>query len=155
MPANTFLVRGWSRADLRSVYWFWGHLIWVPKFKNGKKRKAKILHKNKKLQSLTFFSKLKTHFQNWFNTVRRTSDSGKVFLEYLKVQILKILLLAANHGGTSSWPSTWHGFTNAQITALDQPLMVISDVQSPLKCHCRVPFIKKVKSQKQPLRSFL
>ena len=67
-----------------------------------------------------------THFQSWLNTVRRTSDSAKAFLEYLKVQILRILSLTANHGGTSGWPSIWHGSTDAQIRALDQPLLSIS-----------------------------
>ena len=41
--------KGWSRADLRLVYRFWGHLIWSPKFKKGRKIKHKVLHKNKKL----------------------------------------------------------------------------------------------------------
>ena len=54
--------RGLSRADLRSVYRFWGHLIWVPKFKKGKKRKATFLHKNKKQQSATLFNKLTLTF---------------------------------------------------------------------------------------------
>ena len=59
------------------------------------------------------------HFQIWFNTVRRTSDLRKVFLEHLEVQILPF---GTNHGGVSGWPSTSHNSTNAQIRTLDQPL---------------------------------
>ena len=39
--------RGWSRADLRLVYRFWGHLIWVPKFKKVKKEKLTFCRKIK------------------------------------------------------------------------------------------------------------
>ena len=50
---------GWSRADLRSVHRSWEHLIWAPKkHKKGRKRKANLLHKNKKLSYVTLFSKL-------------------------------------------------------------------------------------------------
>ena len=106
--------RGWSRADLRLVYRFWGHLIWAPKFMEGRKRKTKVLQRNRKLSPVNLFSKLnieseninavnKTtyhstlillyfrHFQSSFNTVRRTSDSAKAFFEHLEAQILKIL----------------------------------------------------------------
>ena len=41
-------VMGWSRADLKSAYWFWGHLIWASKFRKGRKRKTNFVHKNKK-----------------------------------------------------------------------------------------------------------
>ena len=64
------------------------------------------------------------HFQSWFNTVKRTSDFSKTSLEHLQVQILKILPLSTKHGGGSIWPSTWHNSTNAQIRALDQPLII-------------------------------
>ena len=74
------------------------------------------------------------HFQIWFNTVRRTSDLRKVFLEHLEVQILPF---GTNHGGVSGWPSTSHNSTNAQIRTLDQPLpspQVTQFLEGP-KCH--------------------
>ena len=74
------------------------------------------------------------HFQIWFNTVRRTSDLRKVFLEHLEVQILPF---GTNHGGFLCWPSTSHNSTNAQIRTLDQPLpspQVTQFLEGP-KCH--------------------
>ena len=62
-----------------------------------------------------------THFQSWFNAVRRKSDSTEAFLEHLEVQIFKILMLGANHGDPLGWPSTWHNSTDPHIRALDQP----------------------------------
>ena len=52
-------IRGSSTATLRSVYQFWRNLIWLHKFKKGRKRKANVLHKNKKLPSVTLLSKLR------------------------------------------------------------------------------------------------
>ena len=49
---------GLSRVCLRSVDWFWGHLIWASKFKKGRKRETNVLYRNKKLPSITLFSKL-------------------------------------------------------------------------------------------------
>ena len=43
--------------DFRSAYRFCGHLIWVPKFKKGRKIKIYVLHTNKKLLYATLFSK--------------------------------------------------------------------------------------------------
>ena len=45
---NTKGVRVWSRGILRSIYRFWEHLIWMPKFKKGRKRKTNISIKNEK-----------------------------------------------------------------------------------------------------------
>ena len=87
----------------------------------GRKRKTKVLQRNRRLSPVNLFSKLnieseninavnKTtyrstlillyfrHFQSSFNTVRRTSDSAKAFFEHLEAQILKILPLGTNHG---------------------------------------------------------
>ena len=61
------------------------------------------------------------HFQIWFNTVRRTDDLRKAFLEHLEVQILPF---GTSHGGASGWPSTSHNSTDAQIRTLHQPLYV-------------------------------
>ena len=108
--------KGWSRADLRLVYRFWGHLIWSPKFKKGRKIKHKVLYKNKKLPSVT------TQFQSWFNTVMRMNDSKKTFSEHLEALILEIFTLCANHGGASGWPLTCYNFIIAQIRAPDQSL---------------------------------
>ena len=108
--------KGWSRADLRSAYRFWGHLIWSLKFKRGRKIKHTVLHKNNKLPFVT------TQFQNWVNTVMRTNDSKKTFSEHLEALILEIFTLCANHRGASGWPLTCYNFTIAQIRALDQSL---------------------------------
>ena len=43
------------------------------KFNKGKKRKTKVLHKNKKLQSVTLFSKLNVKSEH-INTVNRTKN---------------------------------------------------------------------------------
>ena len=115
---NCKSTRGWSRADLRLVYRFWGHLIWASKFKKARKRKINVLHKNEKLPSVTLCIKLSIkweliiavnrtknyhstlifwcfcHFQSWFNTVQLEQVTQQVFLEHLEVQILKILPLA-------------------------------------------------------------
>ena len=65
--------RGWSRADLKSVYRFWGHLIWTPKFKKGRKRKTNIFLKNKKLLSPTLSSKLNIELEH-INTANGTKN---------------------------------------------------------------------------------
>ena len=44
--------------SLRLIYQFWEHLIWAPKFKEGRKRETNVFYRNKKLYSVTFFSKL-------------------------------------------------------------------------------------------------
>ena len=62
--------KDWSRADLSSVYQFWGHLILAPKFKKGRKRKTNALYKNKKLPSATLFSKLNIKSESIKDCVR-------------------------------------------------------------------------------------
>ena len=128
--------RGWSRADLRLVYQFWGHLIWAPKFNKVRKKKTNFLHKNEKLPCATLFSKLNIESEhiNIANRTKKLSEYSNClcFHQCLDKKvgtgcpelptILKILPLIANHGGTWGWPSTWHNSTNAQIRALDQPL---------------------------------
>ena len=76
--------RGWSRADLRLVYWFWEHLIWSPKFKKARTRKTNVLHKNKKLPSLTLFSQFNIELEH-INAVNRTKNnhSTLIFLCFL------------------------------------------------------------------------
>ena len=64
---------GWSRTDLRSVYGFWGHLIWASRLKKGIKRKTNVLHGNKKLLSVTLFSKLIIESEH-INTVNRAKN---------------------------------------------------------------------------------
>ena len=73
--------RGLSSPDLRSVYRFWGHLIWAPKFKEGRKRKSNVLQKNKKLPSVTLFSRLNIESEH-INAVNRTKNyhSTLIFL---------------------------------------------------------------------------
>ena len=68
----THHISGWPRADLRLVYQFWGHLIWVPKFKEGRKRETNVLHKNEKLPSVILFSRLSIKSKLHINTVNRT-----------------------------------------------------------------------------------
>ena len=106
--------RDCSRADLRSVYRFWGHLIWTPKFKKGRKRKTNIFLKNKKLPSLIVFGKLNIELEH-INAANSSKNSIIVlylcFRQYLDKKvgascpelstILKILPLGANHGGVS------------------------------------------------------
>ena len=130
MPKNKS--QGRSRADLRSVYWFWGHLIWEPKFKKVRKKKTNFLYDNKKLPSVTLFSKLNIESEDII-TVNRT----KKLSEYLiclyfhqcldkKVRtscpelpaVLKILPLIANHGGALGWSSTWRNSTDTHIRTL-------------------------------------
>ena len=41
--------RVWSRADLRSVYWFRGHLSSASQLKKDRKAKTNVLNKNVKL----------------------------------------------------------------------------------------------------------
>ena len=53
---------------MRLVYQFLEHLMWVPKFKKVKKRKTNVLHKNKKLLSVTVSSKLNIESEH-INTV--------------------------------------------------------------------------------------
>ena len=45
--------KGWSRSDWKLVYRFWEHFIWASKFK-----KNNVLHKSKKLPSVTLSSRL-------------------------------------------------------------------------------------------------
>ena len=76
------IVNGWSRADLKSAYQFWGHLIWAPKFKKVRKRKTNFFHKNKKLPYVTFFSKLNIESEH-ITTVNRTkklSEYSNLFM---------------------------------------------------------------------------
>ena len=63
-----------SGADLELT---WGHLIWAPKFKKVRKRKTNFLRKNKKLPSVTLFSKLNIESEH-IHTVNRT----KILSEY-------------------------------------------------------------------------
>ena len=70
---NKNISKGCSTADLRSVFGFWGHLIWVPKFKKGRGGKSDVLHENKKLQSITLFSKLNIESEH-LNTVKRMKN---------------------------------------------------------------------------------
>ena len=111
---------GWSRANLRLLYQFWGHLIWAPKFKKGRKRKTNTLHKNKKLLAVTLSSKFNIESKH-INTVNWTKSYHST---------LKILPLAANYGDTSDWPLTLHNSTNAQIRALDQSLYAFICVEN-------------------------
>ena len=66
--------RGWSRADLRLEYQFWGHLIWAPKFKKGRKRKTfeeekvNVLHKNKKTAISNSFYSFYFSPSTWHNS---------------------------------------------------------------------------------------
>ena len=60
--------RGPSRADLRLIHQFLKHLLWVFKFKKSRKRKTNILCQNKKLPSVTLFSKLNIESEH-INTV--------------------------------------------------------------------------------------
>ena len=78
------------------------------------------------------------HFQIWFNTVRKTSDLRKVFLEHLEVQILPF---GTNHGGTLGWPSTSHNSTDAQIRTLDQSLPCHMHFWSVQSCQLRHYFL--------------
>ena len=55
------------------VYRFFGQLIWRPKFKKGRKRKAKVLNKNKKLPSVTLVSKFNIESEH-INAVKRTTN---------------------------------------------------------------------------------
>ena len=55
--------------------------------------------------------------------------------------ILKNLPLSANHDGVSGWPSTWHNSSNAQIRALDQPL--IKDEHSRKIHNCMTGNVKE------------
>ena len=96
--ANQWTGKGWSRADLRSVYQFWGHLIWASKFKKSRKRKTNVLNKNKKLSSVTLLSKLNIESKH-ISTVNRIKNYYST---------LKILPLGTNHGNTSGWPLTWY-----------------------------------------------
>ena len=57
VKTRSIMLKG-SRADLRSLYQFWRCLIWGHKFKKGWQRKTNILYKNKKLPSVTLFSRL-------------------------------------------------------------------------------------------------
>ena len=135
-----YYITGWSRADLRFVYQFWGHLIWVPIFNEGRKRKTNILHKNEKLFSVILFSRLSIKSKH-INTVNRTKNYHitlifSCFDQYLDkksrnklcwvvnkaARSARILPLSANHGDTLGQPLTWHNSTNAQMKALDQPL---------------------------------
>ena len=117
------------------MYWFWGHLIWVPKFKKGRKRITNILHKNEELSSVTLFSKLNIE-SNHTNVVKRTKNyqSTIIFLCFCKYlnrtagtsccefwAIFKISSFGANYGGASGWLLTWHNSTDTQIRALDHP----------------------------------
>ena len=95
------------------------------------------MRKNKKLPSVTLFSKLNIESEH-INTLNTTKNYQSTliclcFHQWLDKKVgtscpelptvLKILPLIANHGGTSGWPSTWHNSTDAQIRALDQPLI--------------------------------
>ena len=117
------------------MYWFWGHLIWVPKFKKGRKRITNILHKNEELSSVTLFSKLNIE-SNHTNVVKRTKNyqSTIIFLCFCKYlnrtagtsccefwAIFKISSFGANYGGAWGWLLTWHNSTDTQIRALDHP----------------------------------
>ena len=62
-----YIYRGRRKVDLWSICQFWGHLIWVPKFKKNRKRKS-VLYKNEKLPSATRFSKLNNKSEH-INTV--------------------------------------------------------------------------------------
>ena len=121
---------------MRQLYRFWGYLIWVPKFKKGRKRKSNFLHEIEKLPSLTLFSKLNIESE-LINAVNRTKNYHitlvfPCFRQYFNKKvgtscpelktILKILPLGANHIGALDWPTTWHNSTDAQIRGLDQPL---------------------------------
>ena len=71
--------RGWSRADLRSIYRFTRHLVWGSKFKKGRKRKTNVLHKNKKLPSASLVSKLKIELEH-INTVKRKQNDNSTLI---------------------------------------------------------------------------
>ena len=62
----------------------WEHLIWSPKFKKARTRKTNVLHKNKKLPSLTLFSKFNIELEH-INAVNRTKNnhSTLIFLCFL------------------------------------------------------------------------
>ena len=70
-----------SGADLELT---WGHLIWAPKFKKVRKRKTNFLRKNKKLPSVTLFSKLNIESEH-IHRVNRT----KILSEYSHLFRLK------------------------------------------------------------------
>ena len=55
------------------VYQVLGHLFCVPEFKTGRKRKINALHKNKKVSSVTYSSKLNIEPEH-INTVNRTNN---------------------------------------------------------------------------------
>ena len=65
--------RRWSRADWWLVYRFWGHLIWAPEFKKRRKRITNVLRKNKKLPSVTLFSKMNIESEH-MNAISRTKN---------------------------------------------------------------------------------
>ena len=71
--------RGWSRADLRSIYRFTRHLVWGSKFKKGRKRKTNVLHKNKKLPSASLVRKLKIELEH-INTVKRKQNDNSTLI---------------------------------------------------------------------------
>ena len=59
--------------ELKLVYQFCEHLSWASKFKKGGKRKTNVLHKNKKLLSVTLSKNLNIQSEH-INTVNREKN---------------------------------------------------------------------------------
>ena len=96
MPFNRYencfsfhLNQSLSRPDLRLLYQFWGYLIWIPKFKKGRKRKANIFLTNKKHPSMTLLSKLDIESE-YIKAVNKTKSK---VLQHHKYNILLSVVL--------------------------------------------------------------
>ena len=131
--------RGWGRrADLSSAYQFWGHLIWAPKFKKGRKIKTLFSKLNIESEHISSLNGTKTIIV-LLTLLRFCQYLGKKVGGSCAQVSKKQLDQLERHRGHAS-KSTWHNSTDTQIRVLDHPLTLL---KKRLRHKCfRVNFAK-------------